>query len=250
MKTHATLALATAAAVACAAAGCSPASQAPAPETAPPSSAGAETPAPSGDQPPTDAGSTPVTTMDTLEAAPADPFTLDSLDPDDIREMRPDGTPEPDVVFVPTPRQVVEEMLRLAEVGPDDVLYDLGSGDGRIPIAAARRFGTRGVGVDIDPVRIREAHQAAKDAKVTDKLRFIEGDLFETDLSEATVVTLYLLPSLNMRLRPTLLGLEPGTRIVSHNYHMEDWEPEQQVTVGSSTVYAWTVPEEVPAHLR
>lgn len=148
----------------------------------------------------------------------------------------------PDVVYVPTPEKVVDEMLRIAKVGPNDVLYDLGSGDGRIPITAAKRFGTRGLGIDIDPQRVREARANAKAAGVEDKVRFIEGDLFELDLSQATVITLYLLPALNLRLLPTLLALKPGTRIVSHDFAMGDWTPDQVVQVGYKDVYFWTVP--------
>lgn len=180
----------------------------------------------------------------------AGPFNQTSLEPDGIHTPPPDdGVRHPDVVFVPTPHEVVDEMLRVAGVGADDVLYDLGSGDGRIPITAAKRWGTRGVGIDIDPQRIREANQAAEAAGVTDKVEFIEGDLFEADLGDATVITLYLLPGLNLRLRPTLLELEPGTRIVSHNYHMGDWEPDRHTRVGNAEVYFWTVPETPPAHL-
>ena len=172
-------------------------------------------------------------------------FMLSSLEQDtDV------GARTPDVVYVPTPPKVVDAMLKAAEVGPDDVLYDLGSGDGRIPVTAARRWGTRGVGIDIDPQRIREANRNAEQAGVTDRVKFVEGDLFEADLSEATVITLYLLPALNLRLRPTLLELEPGTRIVSHAFDMGDWEPEQTIDVDGATVYRWTVPETVPSHLR
>lgn len=148
----------------------------------------------------------------------------------------------PDVIFVPTPQSVVDAMLQVAKVGPNDVLYDLGSGDGRIPITAAKRFGTRGVGVDIDPVRISEARTNAKKEGVTDKVQFIQGDLFEQDLSKATVISLYLLPSLNLKLRPTLLKLKPGTRIVSHAFDMGDWAPEQMLNVDGRMVYFWTVP--------
>ncbi len=149
----------------------------------------------------------------------------------------------PDVIFVPTPEAVVDAMLSVAKVGPNDILYDLGSGDGRIPIAAAKRFGTRGVGVDLDPERIEEANANAKRAEVTDKVRFIQGDLFEQDLSKATVISLYLLPTLNLKLRPTLLALKPGTRIVSHAFDMGDWAPQQTLNVDGKTVYFWTVPE-------
>lgn len=149
----------------------------------------------------------------------------------------------PDVIYLPTPPEVVAEMLRMANVKAGDVLYDLGSGDGRIPIAAARQYGIRAVGIDIDPERIDEANFNAHTAGVTDRVRFIHGDLFEADISEASVVTLYLLDSLNERLRPKLLrDLKPGTRIVSHAFRMGDWKPEKTATVSGNTIYFWTVP--------
>jgi hypothetical protein len=155
-----------------------------------------------------------------------------------------DGAPKrtPDVVFVPTPQEVVDTMLSVASVGAKDVLYDLGSGDGRIPITAAKRWGTRGVGVDIDPQRIREARSNAKTAGVTDRVKFVQADLFEMDLSEATVITLYLLPDLNVKLRPKLLKLKPGTRIVSHDFDMGDWKPVKTINKGNRTVHFWTIP--------
>ena len=149
----------------------------------------------------------------------------------------------PDVIFVPTPQDVVDAMLKAAKVGPDDVLYDLGSGNGIIPVTAAKRFGTRGTGIDIDPQRIAEANANAEKNGVTDKVKFIQGDLFEQDLSEATVISLYLLNSLNLKLRPTLLNLKPGTRIVSHAFDMGDWKPDQTINVDGRTVYLWIVPE-------
>ncbi|HXG02960.1 MAG TPA: class I SAM-dependent methyltransferase [Candidatus Binatia bacterium] len=154
---------------------------------------------------------------------------------------------DPDVPYVPTPERVVDEMLRMANVTGKDVLYDLGSGDGRIVITAARRFGTRGVGIDIDPERIREANENARKAGVTHLVKFIEGDIFDADISEATVVTLYLLPAVNLQIRPKLLReLRPGTRIVSHNYDMGDWQPQRtrrlQVNGTEHVVYLWTVP--------
>ncbi len=160
----------------------------------------------------------------------------------------PAAAGEPDVPFVPTPQAVVDEMLAMARVGAGDVLYDLGSGDGRIVITAARRFGTRGVGIDIDPERVREAKEDARQARVDHLVEFVQGDLFEADISWATVVTLYLLPDVNLRLRPKLLSdLAPGTRIVSHNYDMGDWQPEstRRITVDGieHVVYAWVVPE-------
>jgi len=153
-----------------------------------------------------------------------------------------------DVPYVPTKEIVVEEMLKMANVSGNDVLYDLGSGDGRIPITAAKKFGTKGVGVDINPLRIEEANANAKNANVTDKVTFIEGNLFEMDFSEATVLTLYLLPQVNMKLRPKILDLKPGTRVVSHNYDMGDWKPEQVKKIETDngyvhTIYYWVVPE-------
>jgi ubiquinone/menaquinone biosynthesis C-methylase UbiE len=149
-----------------------------------------------------------------------------------------------DVPFVPTPNKVVDRMLEIAQVGPNDVVYDLGSGDGRIVITAAKKHGARGVGIDIDPERVREARDNARSAGVSDRVEFREADLFKTDLSEATVVTLYLLSSVNLQLRPKLLQeLKPGTRIVSHAFDMGDWKPIKTEKVGSSTVYYWVVPE-------
>ena len=148
----------------------------------------------------------------------------------------------PDVGFVPTPKDVVAGMLRLANVKRGDVVYDLGSGDGRIVIAAAKRYGARGIGIDIDPERIEEASRNARAAKVADRVRFLNQDLFESDLSEATVVTLYLLPRLNLKLRPKLLAeLKPGTRVVSHGFDMGDWKPDRTVLVGATEIYLWTI---------
>lgn len=153
-----------------------------------------------------------------------------------------------DVPYVPTPEPVVEKMLELAKVGPDDVIYDLGSGDGRIVIAAAKKYGARGIGVDIDPERISEARQNAKAAGVTDRVEFHEGDLFNVDLSDATVVTMYLLSTVNMKLRPKLFEeLKPGTRIVSHAFDMGDWEPLKTETVEGATVYYWEIPAKAQA---
>lgn len=152
-----------------------------------------------------------------------------------------------DVPYVPTHQSIVDEMLRMAEVKGEDLLYDLGSGDGRIPITAAKRFGTRGVGIDLNPERISEANENAGKAGVTDKVRFIEGDIFKEDFRNATVLTLYLLPDVNLKLRPAIQAMKPGTRVVSHNYDMDDWKPEKskQIEVpGSGThyIYFWRVP--------
>jgi SAM-dependent methyltransferase len=156
------------------------------------------------------------------------------------------ATRTPDVHFVPTPHHVVEAMLRLTAVGPSDLVYDLGSGDGRIPIAAAKRFGARGVGIDIDPVRVKEARANAEAQGVADRVRFLRQDLFRTDFSEATVVTLYLLPSLNVKLRPLLFrSLKPGTRIASHAFDMGDWTPDAKLEVEGSNAFFWTIPADV-----
>lgn len=138
-------------------------------------------------------------------------------------------------------------MLKLAGVKKGDVLYDLGSGDGRIPVTAAKEFGIRAVGIDIDPVRIEEAKENAKKNGVSNLVQFRQEDLFRADIREATVVTLYLLPDLNVKLRPTLLAeLKPGTRIVSHQFDMGTWKPEKRVELGGRTIYLWTVPRRKP----
>ena len=153
----------------------------------------------------------------------------------------------PDVIFVPTPQEVVDAMLKLAKVTKNDVIYDLGSGDGRIPITAAKTYGARGVGIDIDPQRIKEATENLKTAGVGDRVKFLNQDLFTTDISEATVVTLYLLPSLNVKLIPKLnKELKPGTRIVSHAFDMSadgtERKPRETLNVNGRTVYFWTIP--------
>jgi len=163
--------------------------------------------------------------------------------PSSARQAAPAPLRSPDVIFVPTPQEVVDAMLKLAEVSADDVIYDLGSGDGRTPITAARTYGARGVGIDIDPQRIKEAMANLKTAGVADKVQFLNQDLFTSDISEATVVTLYLLPSLNLKLLPKLNAeLRPGTRVVSHAFDMGDIEPDQTQNVNGRTIYLWTVP--------
>jgi SAM-dependent methyltransferase len=148
----------------------------------------------------------------------------------------------PDVHYVPTPQPVVDAMLAMAKVTGKDVVYDLGCGDGRIPITAAKQFGARGVGIDIDPVRISEANENAKKEGVTDKVKFLNQDLFTSDFGEATVVTLYLLPSLNEKLIPQLKKLKPGTRIVSHAFDMgTTWPAEAKQEVAGKTIYYWTI---------
>lgn len=152
-------------------------------------------------------------------------------------------TPRQDVGFVPTPPALVNAMLRVAKITRDDIVYDLGCGDGRIVIAAATQCGARGVGIDIDPRRIEEAIEGAAREGVADRVRFLQADLFDTDVREATVVMLYLLPCLNLELRGRLLAqLEPGSRIVSHAYDMGDWPPAQSLAVNGHQVHRWTVP--------
>ena len=153
------------------------------------------------------------------------------------------ATRSPDVIFVPTPNDVVSKMLELAQVTAKDIVYDLGCGDGRIVITAAQKYGARGVGIDIDPQRIREARENASRGKVNDRVRFMQADLFEADIGEATVVTLYLLTELNLKLRPKLMAdLKPGTRVVSHAFSMGDWKPERSERVDGSAVYLWRIP--------
>jgi ubiquinone/menaquinone biosynthesis C-methylase UbiE len=148
-----------------------------------------------------------------------------------------------DVPYVPTKQEVVEEMLRMAGVKPGDVVYDLGCGDGRIVVTAAQKFGARGVGVDIDPKRIAEANANARRAGVENQVTFRIGDLFEADIREATVVTLYLLPDVNLRLKPKLQrDLKPGTRVVSHDFSMgDDWKPEKTLRLGNDWIYFWSI---------
>ena len=166
---------------------------------------------------------------------------------------------QPDVRFVATPHSVVQQMLKLASVKPGDVVYDLGCGDGRVVITAAKEFGARGVGIDIDSGRIKQSMENARKAGVEDLVSFRNEDLFEADISEATVVSLYLLHTLNLKLRPKLWKeLKPGTRIVSHKFDMGHWPPEKQILtkrlgleltkegtrvgVVSGTIYLWTIP--------
>jgi SAM-dependent methyltransferase len=150
--------------------------------------------------------------------------------------------PMPEVPYVPTPARVVERMLDLAGVRSGDVVYDLGCGDGRIVIAAVKRAGVRGVCVEMDPARLRGSRMSARKQGVEDRIRFLERDLFKVSLHEATVVTLYLLPEVNARLRPRLLAqLRPGARVVSHDFDMGDWKPDETVTETGSLIYLWRI---------
>jgi SAM-dependent methyltransferase len=147
-----------------------------------------------------------------------------------------------EVPYVPTPQHVVDAMLKLGDAKRSDVVYDLGCGDGRIVVTAAQKYGARGTGIDINPVRVKEAEENARKAGVANRVHFLEKNLFEADVHEATLVTLYLLPDVNMRLRPILLKqLKTGTRIVSHSFDMGDWKPEKEVKVDGRTLFLWTV---------
>jgi SAM-dependent methyltransferase len=151
--------------------------------------------------------------------------------------------PTPDIHFVPTPTAIVDAMLKLARVTATDVIYDLGSGDGRIVIAAAQKYGARGVGVEIDPELIKKATRDARKANLTGHVTFVQADLFKTDLSEASVVTLFLSPSINRRLEAKLKReLKPGSRIISHRFPIDDWTPDQDVLVKGTHVYLWNIP--------
>lgn len=147
-----------------------------------------------------------------------------------------------DVMWLPTPDAMVLQMLRAAKVTRQDIVYDLGAGDGKIPIAAAKHFGARAVGIEYEPKMAALAQRNAKRAKVDDKVRIIQGDIFKEDFSSATVVTLYLLPDLNYQLRDTLLAMKPGTRVVSHQWHMGEWEPDQSIRGEQSDAFLWIVP--------
>lgn len=165
-----------------------------------------------------------------------------------------------DVVYVPTPQHVVEAMLEIAKVGPSDTLIDLGSGDGRIVITAAKKHGARGVGVDLDRYLLKLANETARREGVADRAKFVEQDLFETELAAATVITTYLLPEMNLRLRPKFLALKPGTRIVAHDYDIEDWPPESRReldvpgktvgTPGKSHIFLYIVPARMAGEWR
>ena len=169
-----------------------------------------------------------------------------SLGPTAVSQEKKERTP--DVIFVPTPQDVVDKMLEVAKVTKDDIVWDLGCGDGRIVVTAAKKFGAKGVGYDVDPQRIKESNENVKKNKVEDLVKIEQEDIFTLDLSKANVITLYLLPSLNVKLIPQLEKMKPGSRIVSHNFDMEGCKPDQVIKVKTKdtgiehTVYLWTVP--------
>jgi SAM-dependent methyltransferase len=162
------------------------------------------------------------------------------------RQFRPDtGQPGKDVIWMPTNDALVARMLKMAEVTQADRVYDLGAGDGKIAIAAARDFGAQSVGVEFDPKLAQLGQCYVQAEKLGDRVRIVEGDIFETDFTSATVVTLYLLPELNLRLRPTILNMKPGTRVVSHSFLMDDWEPDERSMTEDGSAYLWIVPAKV-----
>lgn len=161
-----------------------------------------------------------------------------------------DTAVDADVPYVATPQTTVEAMLELANVTEDDVVYDLGSGDGRIPIEAANRYGARAVGIEIKPSLVDRARKNAELSGVSDKVEFRRQDIFKADFRDATVVTMYLFPEVNIKLRPMLFEqLEPGDRVVSHSFDMNGWEPDSTVRVNNDVLYLWTIPQERPSFL-
>ncbi|MDI1483494.1 class I SAM-dependent methyltransferase [Polyangium sp. y55x31] len=182
---------------------------------------------------------------------PATAYAEGARKPSVTRIAQEQETVQKDVPFVPTREETVARMLGIAGVTKDDVVYDLGSGDGRIVVMAAQKLGARAVGVEIDPVRIQEANNNAKAAGVTNRVEFRQQSLFDADIKDATVVTIYLLPSVNLRIRNKLLTeLKPGARIVSHDFDMGDWRPDRKEKVGDDTVYLWVVPASVQGTYR
>jgi SAM-dependent methyltransferase len=155
-----------------------------------------------------------------------------------------------DVIWVPTPEELVERMLRMAQTTPNDYVVDLGSGDGRTPIAAAKKFGARALGIEYNPDMVEISNRAATKEGVAGKVRFVKADIFESDFSDATVVTMYLLPGLNLKLRPKLLEMKPGTRLASHQFNMDDWQPDEVSNLDGRRAYLWIVPAKVQGNWR
>jgi SAM-dependent methyltransferase len=184
-----------------------------------------------------------------FQAAPAGSATELSPPSTQAPDEPTPGQPGKDVIWLPTPEALVERMLAMAQVGPGDLVYDLGSGDGRTVLAAAKR-GARAVGIEYNPELVAFSEGRARARGVAEKARFVHGDIFATDFSEATVVTLYLLQALNLRLRPTLLKMRPGTRVVSHGFTMGDWEPDEVSRAEQRAAYLWIVPAAVEGAWR
>lgn len=158
------------------------------------------------------------------------------------------GQPGKDVIWVPTPDDVVERMLRMAQVTANDYVIDLGAGDGKIAIAAAKKFGARSLGIEYDPGMAKHAQRNVEKAGVAARTRIVQGDIFVTDFTQASVITMYLLPALNLKLRPQILAMRPGTRVVSHSFNMEDWEPDEVSSFDGRRAYFWLVPANVAGH--
>jgi hypothetical protein len=155
-----------------------------------------------------------------------------------------------DVIWVPTPEDLVERMLRMAQTTPNDFVIDLGSGDGRIAIAAAKKFNARAMGIEYNPDMVEVSNRTAAKEGVAGKARFVKADIFESDFSQATVITMYLLPGLNLKLRPKLLDMKPGTRIVSHQFNMDDWQPDETTNIDGRRAYFWLIPAKVAGTWR
>lgn len=161
-------------------------------------------------------------------------------------EFKPQvGQAGKDVIWVPTPEEVVERMLKMANAGPNDFVVDLGSGDGRIAIAAAKKFGARAMGVEFNPSMVTLSRREAQKQGVANRVQFVNADIFQTDFSKATIITMYLLPDLNLKLRPRILDMKPGTRVASHQFNMGDWEPDEAAVVDGRNAYLWIVPAKV-----
>lgn len=176
----------------------------------------------------------------------AQALSADATREDCEKSFKPStGQPGKDVVWVPTNDPLVTRMLQMAQVGKNDLVYDLGAGDGKIAIAAAKQFGARAIGVEYNPDMAQLAQCLVRAEGVADKVKVVQGDIFETDFSAASVVTLYLLPELNLRLRPTILKMKPGTRVVSHSFLMDDWRPDESSVSIDGAAYLWIVPAEV-----
>jgi SAM-dependent methyltransferase len=179
-------------------------------------------------------------------AAPCAAFLLFALPAAAQKAYEPQvGQAGKDVIWVPTPDEVVDRMLRMAQVGPSDLVFDLGAGDGKIAIAAAKKFGARSVGIEYNPDMAKYAQGNVEKAGVTGKARIINGDIFATDFTQATVITMYLLPALNLKLRPQILSMRPGARVVSHSFTMDDWEPDETSIMDGRRAYFWIVPANV-----
>jgi SAM-dependent methyltransferase len=162
------------------------------------------------------------------------------------RDFQPQvGQAGKDVIWVPTPDDLVDRMLRMAQTTPKDFVVDLGSGDGRTPIAAAKKFGARALGIEFNPDMVDLSNRSAAREGVTANAKFIRGDIFETDFTQATVVTMYLLPGLNLKLRPKILEMKPGTRVVSHQFNMDDWQADETTNLDGRRAYLWIVPAKV-----